>query len=235
MITEAEQARLTKAKTKRYTGYLERDVLRRVGADRRYVKRKGYLEGGTERGLHHVHVRYARSSGSPTRWHHVHYHGLENIAAARIGWARELEQAATEELKLALRAVLAARFDYERFFFGGGGYDEAMPLERAGLKALARQWWKRTVEPGAHWTDDSYRVLVDKTHVALGARQPGYHEAAARLWRARSLVAIRGRAHPRTVSMRFLPGFEHAATVYFAAEPAAYAPTASHMEIRFRE
>jgi hypothetical protein len=222
-----KQRRLLEAKAKRYAGYIERHVIGRASTDIAYIKRKHYLEGGTVLGVHHFHVQY-RDRGAlaspplaavgrhPGGWHHLHYHGLENITRARSTWRASLRQSATGDLKRWLAATLSAQFQYERFFYGDGGRPrpKAKPVDPGVLKSYAREQWKHTATPGRRPTDGQYHVILDRLRLLAGADQPGYSDAATRLMAARSLVAKRGHGLVRPVAARFTRGFFHPATVY---------------------
>lgn len=222
------------AKVKRYRGYVAREVIPLLPAEVRRIKLKGYLSSGTAPGLDHVHVRYRRLH--PESWHHLHYHGMENVAATVAEWRRALRVVATGEMKHWLAANEAAQFDYRRFFYGDGGYEPAEPLPRAELKGYARRWWKTAAGsrgPGSRGAGArSLITYVDRLIMVVGARQPGYEDAAGRILAGRSLVSLRGgttagvAGRPSTgppvavpADTRFLEGFYHPVTIYFEAGP----------------
>jgi len=229
-------------KVKRYRGYVSREVIPLLPAEIRRIKQKGYLSAGIAPGLDHVHVRYRGLH--PESWHHLHYHGMENAAATVAAWRRALRVVATGEMKHWLAANEAAQFDYGRFFYGDGGYEPAGPLPRAELKGYARRWWKTAagnrgaVSRGAAGIRGagarSLAPYVDRLIMVVGARQPGYEDAAARVLAGRSLVSLRGDATAAVdatgpppagppvavpADTRFLEGFYHPVTIYFEAGP----------------
>lgn len=214
-------------KAKRYEGFLRREVLPLLAADIAHLKRKHFVGAVSQLGLHHVHVRYPRISGgtpteytaAPREWHHLHYHGVENIAASAAAWREELRAVASGRMKHWLASSQAAQFDYERFFYGDGAYLRPSAIPRSRLKAFGRRWWKQGARPPARPTDRRARVLVDRLTLAAGPAQPGYPAAARRILAARSTVSLRrgaarGLNVPVPVGVRFIEGFYHPATIY---------------------
>ncbi|MFW6223693.1 MAG: hypothetical protein ACOC4A_02275 [Spirochaetota bacterium] len=224
------------AKAKRYAGYLDRSVLPLVAEDITGIKRKGYIDSVGEQGLDHVHLRYGflpsgsavthvRSAGD---WDHLHYHGLEYLPGAVASWREELIGAASGEMKYRLAENRRTQFDYKRFFYGDGSYDPPPAISREALKSYARTWWKQQGAPGDRPADEGYRTLVDRLILVIGAEQPGYHAAAARILARRSLVASRRTSAPTPTKHRFLGGYYHPVTIYFGP---GY-PYAYHVRIR---
>jgi hypothetical protein len=239
------RARWQAQKVKRYTGYVRRALLPRLAEDIIRIKRKGYLASVSEFGLDHVHLRYPRLPDGPQRyfvtapadWHHLHYHGVENISASAGQWRGEMIEVATGGMKRWLVANAGRQFDYERFFYGDGAYIRPEPIPRSRLKAYARRWWKLRAEPGGRPTDARYRMLVARASVVAGPDQVGYSEGARRILAARSIVVpAPGSAQrppvPVPVGTRFLDGFYHPVTVRLSApqagppgaRPGAYEP-----------
>jgi hypothetical protein len=166
-----------------------------------------------------VHVRYpdAGAGAGLACWHHLHYHGRENIAELVSSWRRELKQVATGEMKSWLTANLEQQFDYAVFFYGTGEYARPEAVPRGRIKTYARRWYvaERAAEtrnrPAA---EPDYRELVDRLTMVAGAAQPGYASAASRIMRARSIVASADGRPPEPVDDRFLEGYRHPITVY---------------------
>lgn len=219
--------RAEQQKAKRYEGFLRREVLPLLAADIAHIKRKHFVGAVSELGLHHVHVRYPRIAGdtraayiaAPGHWHHLHYHGVENIAVSAAAWREEIRAVATGRMKRWLAANEAEQFDYERFFYGDGAYLRPAAIPRARLKAFARRWWKQGATPPARATGRRARVMVDRLTLVAGPVQPGYAAAAERILAARSTVSLRrgatrGLQVPVPVGVRFFEGFYHPATIY---------------------
>jgi hypothetical protein len=118
-------------------------------------------------------------------------------------------------MKRRLAENRRAQFDYERFFYGGGGYTPPPAIPRAALKSYARRWWKQGALPGDRPTDARYRKLADRLTLVIGGEQPGYAAAASRILEQRSLVVPRRSLVPLPTDRRFLDGYYHPVTIYF--------------------
>lgn len=230
---QADLERWEQEKAKRYDGFLQREVLPLLAEDIAHIKRKHFVAAVSQLGLHHVHVRYPRITGvpragyiaAPGDWHHLHYHGVENIAVSTAAWREDLRAVATGEMKRWLSANQAEQFDYERFFYGDGTYLRPEPIPRARLKAFGRRWWKQRAESGLRPSGPAFEALLDRLTLVAGPAQAGYPAAAKRILAARSTVsrrrgATRGLEVPVPVGVRFFEGFYHPATIYFF-EPAS--------------
>jgi hypothetical protein len=209
-----------------FVGFALRELLPRIEREIPELLRRGNAEAVSPLDLFHVHFCVSEARGpnarfpDATEWNNrpycLLYHAFERPPQLKAEWRRELGRIDNPELTQWLRILDRHRFDYRRFAQSNPRPQSKAPvLSEIHVERFARIWGAWRAERGE---SADYPLLEAKLVLVSGSQQPGYYQAASRVFGKRVCVtrSEHGVSRYRTLRQRHVPGHWCPLVVYFA-------------------